>query len=146
MGGEYATFRFVAPLQRSLLQQILGCGVTNSYTRSASVTRWTAGYSGTKVDGDLPLYNRTTRFSPSPTALATAMTGAIPGEAHTNVVPSGPFSTTTTRVAVAGTMSRVGRGTRLAPTTPAATRSPSAPQRLFKAPPPARGAPFTVRT
>jgi len=56
--GEYATFRFVAPLARTLLGQILACGVTNSYTRSQSVTRWTARYSGTKVDGDLPLYNR----------------------------------------------------------------------------------------
>jgi len=56
--GEYATFRFVAPLARTLLGQILACGETNSYTRSSSVTRWTARYSGTKVDGDLPLYNR----------------------------------------------------------------------------------------
>jgi hypothetical protein len=56
--GEFATFRLVATLSQTLYQTMMGCGQTNSYTRSASTTRWTARYSGQKVTGTLPLYNR----------------------------------------------------------------------------------------
>lgn len=56
--GTYAIFRLVAPLSGSVLATMFGCGVTNAYTRSPSTTQWTAAYSGQKVDGTLPLYNR----------------------------------------------------------------------------------------
>jgi len=55
--GMHATFRLVSVLSRSMRDTILNCGTTTSYTRSASATRWTSRYSGTKVDGTLPMYD-----------------------------------------------------------------------------------------
>lgn len=55
--GEHATFRLVSALSRSMRDTILSCGTTTAYTNSASTTRWTSRYSGTKVDGALPLYD-----------------------------------------------------------------------------------------
>ena len=226
--GTYAIFRLVAPLSGSVLATMFGCGVTNAYTRSPSTTQWTAAYSGQKVDGTLPLYNRynqrqslryvficginmsadddhsllaftyrtgysndvsypvpakremhcrtasaplghlcdsvhcrlpssvrpgsrqlrcSPRTYPTRSALPLGFSGAIRGGDKASAAPSGRCTTTTTREAGAGARSRVGRGTRLAAITRAATRSTSALQRLFKAPPPCSpcGVPITVR-
>ena len=56
--GEHAIFQFVAPLTRSVRATILNCGTGSGYTNSPSTTAWTAAYSGTKIDGTLPLYTR----------------------------------------------------------------------------------------
>lgn len=59
--GMHATFRLVSVLSRSMRDTILNCGTTPSYTSGASATRWTSRYSGTKVDGALPMYDRNNR-------------------------------------------------------------------------------------
>ena len=53
VGGEEAVYELVQPLARSLYDTIRGCGVTRTYSRTASVDRWTSAYSGRQVSGDL---------------------------------------------------------------------------------------------
>jgi len=55
--GTHATFRLVSVLSRSMRDTILNCGTTGAYESDPSATRWTSKYSGTKVDGTLPMYD-----------------------------------------------------------------------------------------
>lgn len=56
--GQFAVFRFVAPLAGTMRSTIMGCGQTGSYSNSPSTTAWTSRWSGTKIEGGLQLYNR----------------------------------------------------------------------------------------